>query len=162
MSINLACSAIVIFINAILLYLLHFKMMAVSAIDDSSARFQEAMKASEFARVSFNLYDYSKNLIYILSLDANCWSGFVGRDCGHFIRRSCERVSFFDCSNLVFVYQIEFYFIHMCFRYEKDSMERRAIVYDIFGKNTTTTKFVDQHPSIFLRNGYDGENLLLA
>lgn len=46
MGLNVGLSIVVILINVVLLYMLHVKMIAIQAIDDSSARFQEAVKAA--------------------------------------------------------------------------------------------------------------------
>lgn len=44
--------------------------------------------------------------------------------------------------------------------YEKDSYERRAIVYSVMGKNRLAQRFVDDYPSKFMISGYEGEALL--
>uniref|UniRef100_A0AC35F4T3 Uncharacterized protein n=1 Tax=Panagrolaimus sp. PS1159 TaxID=55785 RepID=A0AC35F4T3_9BILA len=46
--------------------------------------------------------------------------------------------------------------------YDKDSMERRAIVYSIMGRTAIAKKFVDQYRSIFMSKGYEGEETVLA
>ncbi|KAH7720886.1 hypothetical protein AAVH_11725 [Aphelenchoides avenae] len=45
--------------------------------------------------------------------------------------------------------------------YEKDSMERKAIVYGTLGKTALVQRFIDLSNSNFMRDGYDGESLLL-
>lgn len=45
--------------------------------------------------------------------------------------------------------------------YDKDSMERRAIIYTVFGQDHVTKQFVDTCPR-FLQNGYEEEYLLFA
>jgi hypothetical protein len=40
-------------------------------------------------------------------------------------------------------------------------MERRAVVYSVFSKNSTIKRFIEDYPSEFIRKGYDGEELLL-
>jgi hypothetical protein len=66
MSINVLLSLIVLALNGFVLYILHIKKIAVTAIDDSSIRFQEVIKAADFARVSVKAY--KRNIF----LDANC------------------------------------------------------------------------------------------
>uniref|UniRef100_A0A914Z2R8 Uncharacterized protein n=1 Tax=Panagrolaimus superbus TaxID=310955 RepID=A0A914Z2R8_9BILA len=46
--------------------------------------------------------------------------------------------------------------------YDKDSMERRAIVYSIMGRTAIAKKFVDQYRSIFMSKGYEGEETVLT
>ncbi|KAI6191442.1 hypothetical protein M3Y97_00228600 [Aphelenchoides bicaudatus] len=119
LGVNVTLSLAVVVVNAVILYLLHINMLATSAIDDSSARFQEAIKAADFARMPI------VGVILIAEL-------------------------------------VDIKYEEIVREYEKDSMERRTIVYDTFGQNTTIRKFVDQYPSFLLRSGYDGETLLLG
>uniref|UniRef100_A0A7E4VR60 Annexin n=1 Tax=Panagrellus redivivus TaxID=6233 RepID=A0A7E4VR60_PANRE len=46
--------------------------------------------------------------------------------------------------------------------YEKDSMERRAIVYAVMGRNSLAKRFVDDYSSKFMRQGYSSEDTILA
>lgn len=45
--------------------------------------------------------------------------------------------------------------------YEKDSMERRALIYGLFGNNNIVQQFVDWPENQFLKHGYEGETKLL-
>lgn len=45
--------------------------------------------------------------------------------------------------------------------YDKDSMERRAIIYTVIGQDYVTKQFIDTCPK-FLQNGYEEEYLLFT
>ncbi|CAD5234613.1 unnamed protein product [Bursaphelenchus xylophilus] len=45
--------------------------------------------------------------------------------------------------------------------YEKDSMERRNVIYTLLGQRNFSKKFIERYPSQFMLNGYEGEEILL-
>ncbi|KAI6197542.1 hypothetical protein M3Y94_01236500 [Aphelenchoides besseyi] len=122
MAVNVLMSLCVIVVDVFLLYQLYVKMKAINPIEEANLRFQEAIRAAEFARMP---------IVGILLMASFAGEKGIPRD--EVIRE-----------------------------YEKDSMERRAIVYDVFGQNSTSRRFIDRYPSQFLRNGYEGESLLLT